>query len=461
MVTASDERLQLEAERVELEMRRREDVIAAWEGRAAYADFSLATAHLFDRSTSNSMFTSLERGRLVWSILSASRADGGCDLDLDALLEDEVLQAAFTLHDDVARDRLRTTWATWTTFSLDQPLDAVRDYFGEHEAFYFAWLTHYSKALILPSGVGILVALWESFWDPTPLLLPGFCLFMSVWATLYLEFWKRRRAELAYHWDCEDFAEEEVTRPQFVGEPTPGIYLNGVFVQSSDAPTQLYFPPAHRASRVLVAILVLLPFAAAVTIGALAILFYRGVVSSTLSPTVANAVGAVATGLWVLATNHVFKQLALWLNSWENHRTNSAFEDSLIVKTFLFRSVNTFSTLLYLVFVKPKEIKILGAVDYCRDPAAFDKPPDQIRWEHGGGNPFCMQELYVGRGDRPALSEAPCGWVRAGQGGAPGRRADGSSRLQACATLLPPIHNADWPELPGGEAKVLPGALGA
>ncbi|CAB1331840.1 unnamed protein product [Coregonus sp. 'balchen'] len=43
-----------------------------------------------------------------------------------------------------------------------------------------------------------------------------FAIFMAIWATVFLEFWKRRRAELTYDWDLIDWEEEEENlRPQF------------------------------------------------------------------------------------------------------------------------------------------------------------------------------------------------------------------------------------------------------
>lgn len=40
-----------------------------------------------------------------------------------------------------------------------------------------------------------------------------FSVFMSFWAVTFLEYWKRKMATLAHHWDCMDFHEEEVLHP--------------------------------------------------------------------------------------------------------------------------------------------------------------------------------------------------------------------------------------------------------
>ena len=38
-----------------------------------------------------------------------------------------------------------------------------------------------------------------------------FSIFMSFWAVTFLEYWKRKNATLAHHWDCTDFQEEEAS----------------------------------------------------------------------------------------------------------------------------------------------------------------------------------------------------------------------------------------------------------
>lgn len=44
-----------------------------------------------------------------------------------------------------------------------------------------------------------------------------FSVFMSFWAVTFLEYWKRKMATLAHHWDCMDFHEEEVSHSFLVG----------------------------------------------------------------------------------------------------------------------------------------------------------------------------------------------------------------------------------------------------
>ena len=49
--------------------------------------------------------------------------------------------------------------------------------------------------------------------------------------------------------------------------------------------------------------------------------------------------------VWMMLMNVVYARIAQWLNHFENHRTESAAENSLILKTILFQFCNTYGAL--------------------------------------------------------------------------------------------------------------------
>jgi len=53
--------------------------------------------------------------------------------------------------------------------------------------------------------------------------------------------------------------------------------------------------------------------------------------------------------------------VSLYLNEYENHRTPTEYENSLIVKTFLFKFVNSYNSLFYIAFFKQYD----ASVGYC------------------------------------------------------------------------------------------------
>ena len=101
---------------------------------------------------------------------------------------------------------------------LSQPLDRIAAYFGEHVAFYFAWLEFYTRWLVLPAVGGVFLFVAQLYHGALDIAYaPLFSLCMALWSIAFLEAWKRRNAELAQRWGVLAFEAEEVTRPQFAG----------------------------------------------------------------------------------------------------------------------------------------------------------------------------------------------------------------------------------------------------
>lgn len=140
------------------------------------------------------------------------------------------------------RIRLLNNWASLRRVFSRQPLDEIRAYFGVKIALYFAWLGFYTSMLIPASAVGLLCFLYGVFtldldvpikqvcnktFDEVPMCplcnikacdfwymsdtctyskvsylfdnpaTMCFAVFMSLWATVYLEMWKRSVVNLA------------------------------------------------------------------------------------------------------------------------------------------------------------------------------------------------------------------------------------------------------------------------
>uniref|UniRef100_K3X8X4 Anoctamin transmembrane domain-containing protein n=1 Tax=Globisporangium ultimum (strain ATCC 200006 / CBS 805.95 / DAOM BR144) TaxID=431595 RepID=K3X8X4_GLOUD len=104
--------------------------------------------------------------------------------------------------------------------ALRQPIDDVAQYFGEHVAFYFAWMEMYTKWLIGPSVVGlILFCLQVTSKRIDHPVAPLYAMFMALWTSAFLITWTRRASTLAYKWGTLGYEDAETTRAEFYGDP--------------------------------------------------------------------------------------------------------------------------------------------------------------------------------------------------------------------------------------------------
>jgi hypothetical protein len=65
-----------------------------------------------------------------------------------------------------------------------------------------------------------------------------------------------------------------------------------------------------------------------------------------------GAAASTVNAIQIMVMNNVYSTIAAKLNHFENHRTDTEYEDHLIGKTFLFQFVNSYASLFYVAFIK-------------------------------------------------------------------------------------------------------------
>ncbi|KAF4009629.1 hypothetical protein G4228_000993 [Cervus hanglu yarkandensis] len=161
------------------------------------------------------------------------------------------------------RNVLYQNWARFSYFYKEQPFNLIRDYYGEKIGIYFVFLGFYTEMLFFAAVVGLACFVYGlltipkksgsseicdpeiggqlimcplcdelcDYWRLNSTCLASkishlfdnestlfFAVFMGIWVTLFLEFWKQRQARLEYEWDLVDFEEEQQQlqlRPEF------------------------------------------------------------------------------------------------------------------------------------------------------------------------------------------------------------------------------------------------------
>ncbi|XP_051847658.1 anoctamin-7 isoform X1 [Antechinus flavipes] len=333
---------------------------------------------------------------------------------IEHLLSEKVFKAAFPPHDGPfqippeglapeemnQRQILYHYWAKWSKWMKYQPLHHVRRYFGEKIAFYFAWLGFYTAWLLPASVVGVVVFLVGCFTVSTDIPTQDICdieqdrwmcplcndcpfwklssickitkisrlfdnsgtvflsVFMSLWAVTFLEYWKRKSAKLAHLWDCYDYKDyEERPRPKFV-VMAPMTTRNPV--------TNLvepFFPKKSYFQRAFMSASIIIIMVATIVLLLIAIILYRATVTILVAksrnifllkwaPWIAGFTSAIMNLSFILLLAKIYVPVAYALTNWEMHKTQSKFEDSFVLKVFIFQFVNINSFPIYIAFFK-------------------------------------------------------------------------------------------------------------
>ncbi|KAF9937668.1 Anoctamin-5 [Mortierella alpina] len=264
-----------------------------------------------------------------------------------------------SIHDANQRAQLRIKWAK--RFWRSQPLDLVNTYYGERIGVYFAWLGHYTKWLTLPAAVGMAVFVYGIInaarlnkLDATPnalfaifdnVLTMPFALFMSIWSTVYIEFWKRANQYYAFRWNMSDYERVELPRTEFRATKVRFSPVTGK--------RELYYPMYWKALHILASSIAVL-IAVAVVIGSVAcLMIFKAWCRHHIGGPYATVVAtAILNLIIIIILGEIWCRVAEWLTDKENHKYTDAYEDSLIIKRYLFDFTNMYATLFYYAFFK-------------------------------------------------------------------------------------------------------------
>lgn len=272
--------------------------------------------------------------------------------------------------------------APWFT-----PADDIRAYFGEKVGFYFAFLSFFTAFLTVPAFIGTIVFIVQ-LEERTPNLdaTSVFGIIMALWSALFLEFWKRKQSTIACKWGTSSFRLNEVHRPAFVvsaevtQRPSP---VTGKIAFHRNPLTAL-----SKLSISASVITTVLGSLIAVIVG----LFFLRVELIDLWPDYGAYAFGVLNALQIQVLSFVYPWLARLLTNYENQPTQTAYENSLIVKTVVFQIINSYFSLFYIAFVKGNgddasgaAVSVEGTYDQCT-PTKDGVPDDS-------GTPDCMFEL--------------------------------------------------------------------
>ena len=252
----------------------------------------------------------------------------------------------FPLHEQKKyRDLLKKEWDTpWQP--SNKPFLLFRQYFGAKVGLFYVYLCHHTTWTAPLALVGLAISV-QVLVDGRLSTLANelFALAVPAWAICLNEFWKRAERHKAAEWGMTQFEDEEVDRPGFEPSPTMKYFAFSYKVKGK---RMVYYPrdsnrlTKQMGSYFVSLCMVLLVFA---FIGGV---FYGKVTLPGAWPDVLSAVNVV--GIQLL--NAAWNLIAKWLADRENYRTETEYEDALIVYLFGFQFVNSFGSLYYIAFIQ-------------------------------------------------------------------------------------------------------------
>lgn len=319
--------------------------------------------HIYTRARGypHHSFSTCTRLNILYEML---RSPSQCDLNLSYLQQEGSIHAYFSLHDVEQRDDLTRNWFSWSTQPWNQPIDDIRDYFGAKIGLYFLFIGHYTTWLMYLSiasficYIGIIVATSTQSYvyaESHAYTIPFYCIFVSFWCQFMLETWKRQEVTKAMEWGTTDFEEQEVERPEYKGILMPSVI---------DGKRRKYFSANQKNtlfifSNFIISSMILL------VIGCISLIFVMqyyvaNAVSNMEEAAAGNLFAELINAIQIQVLNELYSKVAVWLTVRENHRTDTSYEDSLILKLFCFNFINSYSSLFYIAYIKSR-----GTGDSC------------------------------------------------------------------------------------------------
>ena len=313
----------------------------------------------------------------------------------------------------------------------DKPLDVehIREYYGERVALYFTFLGHYQSSVYGIAVVGIFVQMWQIMERFVPALTPentgfpmdlGSLLYsavIAVWGTLFLERWKRLEAQKVTEWGMNDFEAREEPRPEFIGQMRESATIGTLArrgrgetpedieakamadawrrarnlpIRESEVqhPVAWYGMPVMWADdstlkkRIMLGALVTGSFVILAITMTVGVFIMRAALRYSQGGVILSAaVGGAVNAAFIMLLQNIYSGFTIRITDWENWETQTQWVDSRAMKTFVFNTVNSFGSFVYIAYIRKEyDSGCMGACEHATFGSAIqtDKCPKVV-----------------------------------------------------------------------------------
>eukprot|EP01084_Bolivina_argentea_P016193 30321_1 len=298
----------------------------------------------------DSLFRIRDRLALINEIIVQDVQLGGCGIFVPQLAaKDHCIVDFYPLHTIEHLEYILNklfSWRALTVNVLSLPLEEIRCYFGEYIGIYFAYLQFMTWYFVPLAILGF--ALQTMQWAEGVVLVDGiqyFALLVILWSVCFPILWRRREFMIALKWGTLRFDFKERPRPEFYGVYRKSNIHGGL---------EEYFPHAVRNTRRLITLAVVASFLIALFGSVMGVVLLRVYVSQS-NVEYGTYFISIANAFVIMFFNNIYGVFAEKLNSWENYKTETEYENNLIIKIFIFRFINSYATLYYIAFFRRYE----------------------------------------------------------------------------------------------------------
>jgi anoctamin-10/anoctamin-7 len=299
-------------------------------------------------------FGAVQRIKLLHGILTHT-GEKGCGLDLRKLQEEhEQILGCFPLHDAETVELLRERWLGWNVMPWSSPWKRIKEYFGEKIGLYFMFLGHYCSTLGTVSFLGFFVVIHlivvgvqnNSLFESLRFMysIPPYCFFITLWSQWFLETWVKKEKNVALQWGMVGFESTEETRPEYQGKLIDS-WIDG-------QPNAKAFSRVTKNTRLRLSTS-LLTNITCIVVGVFAATFYLKLYFKTRQDMMQyTSLADIINAVTIMCLDAGYKVFAVKMTDFENHRTDTKYEDAIILKLFVFGFFNSYCPSIYIAFLK-------------------------------------------------------------------------------------------------------------
>lgn len=268
-------------------------------------------------------FSERHRIGIIRRILDDPEEVGGLELRTNRLLvtvdketegKQPVLKAVFPLHNNDELAKLEDMWSKGLScFQSNQPVENIRNYFGEKVALYYGFMKHFYESLFYVAVVGlgteIVIA---SFVNVNYPIVAFYSVFIVLFGVYFTETWKRKEKYIALKHGMIDFESKESYRSEFQEDK----------ILSMAGRREMYYSPTKRAFKMAISFTILALLCACVIGSTAGVYIFRAWFSgiSAESSQAASVIASILNAVQMQLYGFIYSKLSNWLTDFENHR---------------------------------------------------------------------------------------------------------------------------------------------